>query len=96
MTDVEQLLKDCGELKNDLSKCAKTRSVARTTIEICHGVIDLKEENERLRDQVKHLRALLGEPPEEGRCAGEDCISPAIPDEDYCENCFDVLALEPR
>ncbi len=59
MGEVEQLLSDCGDLRNDMSKCAKTRSVARTCIKVCHGVIDLKEENKRLERQIVELRAII-------------------------------------
>ncbi len=59
MTDVEQLLKDCAELRDDKNKSAKTRRVARLCIEICHGVIDLKEENKRLIKQIDELRIKL-------------------------------------
>ena len=61
MTDVEQLLKDCADLRDDPNKSHKTRRVARTTIEICHGVIDLKEENKRLEKQIEELRIKLKE-----------------------------------
>lgn len=56
MGQVEQHLIDCGEVARDMSKCAKSRAIARTSIEICHGVIDLKEENKRLEKQIIELR----------------------------------------
>ncbi len=56
MGQVERHLIECGELARDTTKCAKSRRVARTSIEICHGVIDLKEENKRLRNQLEDLR----------------------------------------
>jgi len=64
MTDVERFLKDCGEVARDQSKCEKSRRIARTGIEISHGVIDLKEENARLIRQIAELRIKLKEIPE--------------------------------
>ena len=61
MTDIEQLLTDCASLRDDPNKSAKTRRVARLCIEICHGVIDLKEENKRLEKQIDELRIRLRE-----------------------------------
>jgi hypothetical protein len=66
-TELEDLIKDCVAVKDDRSKSAKSRRIARTTIEICHGVIDLKAENERLYRQIEELRAKLKakeDPPE--------------------------------
>ncbi len=54
--EIERHLKDCADLRDDPDKSYKTRSVARTSIEICHGVIDLKEENKRLEKQIEELR----------------------------------------
>ena len=59
MGDVEEHLKDCGEVARDDTKSAKSRSIARTSIKICHGVIDLKEENKRLSSQIVELKRRL-------------------------------------
>lgn len=61
---IEQHMKDCAELRDDPNKSAKTRRVARISIEICHGVIDLKNENERLYRQIEELRQKLKGIPE--------------------------------
>jgi len=57
--EIEQHLIDCADIARDMNKSSKSRSIARTSIKICHGVIDLKDENRRLTDQVTELRKRL-------------------------------------
>lgn len=62
--EIAQFLKDCVSIRDDQSKCYKSRSIARFGIEISHGVIDLKNENARLIKQVEELRQKLKNMPE--------------------------------
>ena len=94
--EIEKHLTDCATIRDDLSKCAKSRTIARTSIAICHGVIDLIEENKRMEMQIVALRALVEPEEPTKKCSEKDCIAPVIPGQDLCENCFDVEAWKAR